>query len=337
MSGFNLHRIRHAGKTGFQLLGGMLGLGRTPLFLSWNITFRCNLRCSYCGASEVPRRELSGDEICAGLEEAYELGARWVTFGGGEPLLHGDIGQMIDHAAHLGYQVFLSTNGSLLPRKLDQIRKVDHINLSLDGPREVHDAVRGEGAFDATLEAAQLAEEAGISYSFLCTLGAHNLHAIDETVALAGEKGVWIMFQPGTLWLDSSTADNPVAAEPEAYRVAMKTLIDLKAGGAPIANSKAGLRHLSKWPDDRKIRCLAGRLAIILEPDGTMLSCHQCQVGGFLERKERPVQSLKDQFQRLALPKGCAQCWCAPVVELALIASFNPEAFWNSFRRFFKQ
>ncbi|NLN92884.1 MAG: radical SAM protein [Candidatus Hydrogenedens sp.] len=337
MAGLNYGRFLHAGKTGFQLLRGMMGLGRVPLFLSWNLTFRCNLRCTYCGASEAPRQELTTEEICAGLEEVYKLGSRWVTFGGGEPLLRADIGSIIDRAAALGYQVFLSSNGSLLPKKIDEIRKVDHINLSLDGPSEVHDAVRGSGAFEGTMEGARVAEEAGISYSFLCTLGTHNLHTVEETVEMAREKKVWVMFQPGTLWLDSSTSANPVAADPEAYGEVMKKLIALKSAGAPIANSKAGLRHLSKWPQPAKIRCLAGRLAIILEPDGTMLSCHQCEVGQFLAQEETPEQSVRDQFRNLVVPTGCAQCWCAPVVELALIASLNPEAFWNSFRRFFQQ
>jgi len=54
MAGLNYRRMLHAGTAGLKLLRGVLGLGRVPLFLSWNITFRCNLRCAYCGASDAP-------------------------------------------------------------------------------------------------------------------------------------------------------------------------------------------------------------------------------------------------------------------------------------------
>ena len=37
---------------------------RVPLFVSWNITFRCNLRCLYCAACEAPHDELGTSEFC---------------------------------------------------------------------------------------------------------------------------------------------------------------------------------------------------------------------------------------------------------------------------------
>jgi len=68
-----------------------------------------------------------------------------------------------------------------------------------------------------------------------------------------------------------------------------------------------------------------------------MLSCHQYEVDRFLEQTGGSGIRMGEQFRNLIPPRGCTQCWCAPVVELALIASFNPEAFWNSFRRVFKE
>lgn len=331
----DLRRLWRSGLAGISLVRGMSGLGRVPLFVSWNITFRCNLRCAYCGASDAPRRELDTDGICAGLGELYRLGGRWVTFGGGEPLVRPDMGILIQHAKTLGFQVFLSTNGRFVPDRIGELRHLDNVNLSLDGPREVHDAVRGEGAFDWTLRAVEAIKQAKVPFSFQCTLGTHNLENVEEATNLARELGAWIMFQPATQWLDSSTSPNPVAAPGDGYRKAMDRLLELKRAGAPIANSKAGLRHLAKWPEPASIRCLAGRLAVIVEPDGTLLSCHQCEVGRFLEAREESKTSLTSQFRNTPPPRGCSQCWCAPVVELALIASLKPEALWNTFRRFF--
>lgn len=330
-----LNKLHSYTGSGIALLRAMTGLGRAPLFVSWNLTFRCNLRCGYCGAVDAPRRECTTDEIVAGLKEMYGAGARWVTFGGGEPLLRPDLGTLIADAKGMGYQVFVSTNGHFLPGRLDDLRRVDNLNFSLDGPREVHDAVRGAGAFDDTLRAAAAAREAGLPFSFQCVLARHNLGHVAETLAIAREQGAWMMFQPATAWLDSSTAPNPLAPPVAPYREAMEELLRLKRAGAPVANSRAGLRHLSRWPDAAPIRCLAGRLMVAVEPDGTLLSCHQCDVGQFLGADDRPATGLAAQFRATPPPRGCAQCWCAPVVELALICSLNPGAIWNTARRFF--
>jgi MoaA/NifB/PqqE/SkfB family radical SAM enzyme len=326
--------VRYGFASLFALVRGVTGIGRTPLFISWNLTFRCNLRCAYCGAADAPRRESSTEEIKAGLDQLYRLGGRWVTFGGGEPLLRRDLGELIDYAKQRRFQVFLSSNGSFIPERIDELRPVDNINLSLDGPQQIHDTIRGAGAFDATLRAAESLQKAALPFSFQCVLANHNLNCVEETLLLAKEQGAWMMFQPATQWLDSSTKPNPFAPPVDAYRETIKHLMQLKKAGLPVANSKAGLRHLMQWPDDRAIRCLAGRLMVSVEPDGTMISCHQCEVARFLKATDAPNNSLTEQFLQTKPPRGCVQCWCGPIVELALVCSLHPEAIWNTLRRF---
>ena len=313
----------------------IFGLGHAPLFVSWNLTFRCNLRCGYCGASDAPRRECDTEEIKRGLDDLYALGGRWITFGGGEPLLRRDLPEIVAHAKALGFQVFISTNGHFVPDRIDELGEVDKLNLSLDGPREIHDAVRGAGAFEDTLRAARVAREAKLPFSYQCVLARHNLGCIEETLAIAREQHAWMMFQPATQWLDSSTAPNPLAPPVEEYREAMASLLRLKEAGAPIANSKGGLRHLAHWPNNMPIRCLAGRLTVMIEPDGTLLSCHQCEVAHFLNADDKPDKGIAAQYHETIPPKGCVQCWCAPIVELALICSLKPEPIFNTIRQYF--
>ncbi len=84
---------------------------RVPLFVSWNVTFRCNLRCAYCAACEVDREELGTEQVLRGLDGLWKVGTRWVTFGGGEPLIREDCGEILRYAREKGFQVYLSTNG----------------------------------------------------------------------------------------------------------------------------------------------------------------------------------------------------------------------------------
>ncbi len=326
-----------ASRTGLVLLKVMAGLGRTPLFISWNVTFKCNLRCAYCGAVDAPHREWETEKIVHGLEELYRAGARWITFGGGEPLLRSDIETLITKAKEIGFTVFVSTNGRFVPEKIDILRQVDNVNLSLDGPEAIHDEIRGAGAFADTMTAAKTLQENSIPFSYQCVLAKHNLNHLKETLGIAKGQHAWMMFQPATQWLDSSTAPNPTAPLTEPYRKAIDELISLKKVGYPIANSKAGLKHLRLWPDNAPIRCLAGRLMAVVEPDGTLLSCHQCEVDRFLKAGENDKTDMGKQFRDAPLLSSCGQCWCAPVVELALICSLKPEPIWNTLKRFWRE
>jgi len=319
--------VGSAAQVGASMLRVNVLRGRAPLFASWNITFRCNLHCSYCGTHEAEGEELSTEQVFRGLERLWTQGIRWVTFSGGEPLLRKDMLEIAAHARSLGFQVFLSTNGWLLPKRADILDHIGHVNISLDGNQEVHDSVRGKGAYDKALRAVDTCVDRGVSVSLLCVLSAHSLDGIEDVIATARERRALVMFQPATQWLDSSVRPNPIAPPVGPYRQTVERLITLKKAGAPIRNSIPGLQHLAKWPETTPIRCSAGDVSITIEADGSMLSCHQAQFGRVHERYtiESPLSALPTKL-------NCAQCWCGPLVELGLVYSLRPGAVWNAYK-----
>ena len=323
--------MRHVFETALALLKIRVFHKRIPLFVSWNITFRCNLHCLYCGSCDAPQAELDTQEVLDGLEILWGLGTRWITFGGGEPLLRKDLGDIVRRSKEIGFRTYLSTNGWRVADKTEELKHVDHVNLSLDGTREAHDRVRGAGAYDKAMEALKTCKAIGVPVSLQFVLNRYNLDAVDHAVATASEYNVPIMFQPATKWLSTSLKENPIAPDTQSYRKAVARIADLKRQGAPVRNSHAGLRHLACWPEPRSLFCVAGRAMAILEPDGSMLACHQCQVGQFLEGADK-TGDMAEKFRELRLPKQCAQCWCAPVVELCLFFSLHPEAMCNAFK-----
>ncbi|KKL24850.1 hypothetical protein LCGC14_2411190, partial [marine sediment metagenome] len=249
---------------GLRVLGSVLRArvfgARFPLTTVWNVTFRCNCQCDYCATGTVPGGELGTDEALQLLDDLARLGTRWLTFSGGDPLVRADIGSLIRRALEKRVHVRISTNGILVPEKIDDLRGVDAVSLSLDGPEDVHDRVRGTGTFRSVLAAIEACTAAGIPMNLKCTLNGHNLAATDELLAMAAGWGLGVMFQPATSWLNFGTEANPVAPDVEQYRRTIQRLIDGKHNGAPILNSLAGLRYLAHWPDPAKIPCLAGVL-----------------------------------------------------------------------------
>lgn len=304
---------------------------RVPFLVSWNLTFHCNLRCAYCYSPYLKYPELKTPELLAGIDEMHALGMRYVTFSGGEPLLRNDIGEIVRHCKRRGITTFISTNGALLPRRIDQVAGVDRLTISLDGPAEIHDAVRGAGAFEAAVGAVRLARSRGIPVALTCVLSQRNLDAADAVLEIAREHGSMVMFQPATLWLDSSDKPNPIAPEASAYRAVIRALIEKKRAGAPITNSLAGLRLLLHWPEPVRIRSTAGLITCTVEPDGKVLSSHLTQAG-MLSSVRRNGKTLAEEFAA-ATPLGHTdQPWCGPILELDLIFAGHPGAILNAVR-----
>jgi MoaA/NifB/PqqE/SkfB family radical SAM enzyme len=116
-----------------------------------NVHSHCNCRCVMC---DIWKREKHEQVRVADLERHREslrnLGVRQVVLSGGEPLLHGDLGALCRFFRKEQIRLTLLTTGLLLLKRADEVSTLfDDVIVSIDGPREVHDAVRRvPGGFD---------------------------------------------------------------------------------------------------------------------------------------------------------------------------------------------
>ena len=135
-----------------------LASGRTSLTLV--VTEQCNFRCSYCvyGGTYAHRRthsvaRMSWDTARRAIDDflahSADAKGRGLRFYGGEPLLDLPlVRQSIEHV-HLergqtDVQFTLTTNGSMLEGEAADLlaRYQTRLNVSLDGPEQVHDRYR---------------------------------------------------------------------------------------------------------------------------------------------------------------------------------------------------
>jgi hopanoid biosynthesis associated radical SAM protein HpnH len=152
----------------------LLGNKNYPLVLMLEPLFRCNLACEGCGKIDYPdqilNRRLSPDEC---LEAAQECGAPIVSIPGGEPLLHREIGEIVDRLVAAKRFVYLCTNALLLEKKMDRFTPSPYLTFSvhLDGGRDHHDrAVSQAGVFDRAVAAIREARRRGFRVTLNCTL-----------------------------------------------------------------------------------------------------------------------------------------------------------------------
>lgn len=147
-----------------------------PAFL-WKLwiytNYDCNLKCSYCVAKSgpsVPRRALGFANVQRLVDEAVELGFSDVFFTGGEPFILDDIYEMLAYSASRVKTTVLTNAMLLRGSRLEQLIVVAKtvpderliVQVSLDGGRpEDHDAYRGKGTWEKTVEGIHLLQEHG--------------------------------------------------------------------------------------------------------------------------------------------------------------------------------
>jgi serine-type anaerobic sulfatase-maturating enzyme len=158
---------------------------------------RCNCACDYCFYLEkealYPGSDLRmSDEVLDGytksMIEAHaarpEVEFAWQ---GGEPTLMGldffeRAVELQRRHARSGQRVrnSLQTNGLLIDEAWCGFLRENHflVGLSLDGPRDLHDAYRrdrsGGPVFDRAVRAARLMRRLGVEFNVLCTVNAAN-------------------------------------------------------------------------------------------------------------------------------------------------------------------
>jgi hopanoid biosynthesis associated radical SAM protein HpnH len=179
----------------YMLRKRLAGAQRYPLVLMLEPLHACNLKCSGCGRireyADTLSRRLSVDEC---LTAAEQCGAPVVSVCGGEPLVYGEIGELVTELTNRRKHVYLCTNATLLAKKLDRFRPSDRlfINVHLDGMEQTHDRlVERPGTFAAAIEGIREAKAAGFRVTTNTTIYQEtDMHEITVLFSYLRELGV---------------------------------------------------------------------------------------------------------------------------------------------------
>ena len=145
--------------------------GRRHTYLRISLTERCNLRCTYCmpaeGVDLKPREHiLSFEEIMRLASLLVHHGVTKIRLTGGEPLIRKELVQLVEKLRALDglEELTITTNGLLLPRKLQELKAagITGFNISLDTLREdrFKEITRRPG-LDTVLESIHMTVDAG--------------------------------------------------------------------------------------------------------------------------------------------------------------------------------
>lgn len=269
------------------------------------------------------------------LREMRAAGTVRLGIWGGEPLVRPDIGQIVAEARRLGFWISMDTNGTLVPKKLDVVKMLDHLVVSLDGPKDAHDCNRQAGSFDHAMAALE-ATRGMVNVWTLTVFTRHNLDAVDFLVDNARRFGAMAAFQFLHHNETMGGCTESMRASDAEYRRVVRRLLLLKRKGAPIASSTRYLRYLLHWPDYGRpksseprggMRCWAGKLYCNVDADGAVYPC-SLLIG------ERPSMNAAEvgffpAFRFASTQVDCRSCDAACFTEYNCLYDLDSAVMWD--------
>ncbi len=286
--------VRDALRQGFLSIEGSAAAGDDPypgrsaflrtdrLHEFWiQVNDYCNLACEHCLVSSAPDRSqgLSGEIVCAAVDQAVALGVERIYLTGGEPLARPDAIDLVDHIVRARERdLVIMTNGTVL--KGERLRALAslpaerlRLQISLDGASPaINDPIRGAGTFDRIRRGIQTAVEAGLRTTITMVLLRHNLHDAPALVELAAGLGVTNVH---LLWphrrgrvLTGAFADLPAAGD--ILAVVRRARDVARARGVTIDNVEELRLRFDGAPGVKNDLASAGWTSLCLGPDGAV-------------------------------------------------------------------
>lgn len=124
-----------------------------PHFFDIQITDICNLKCIMCNSSQSIG-SMNYDALKGLLEQinCFSQERKIININGGEPLLHPNFKELSEYAGKSKDAFWLITNGLLIDRFFEEIIKYKLLVISIDGLKEAHNLIRGNGVFEKVTE-----------------------------------------------------------------------------------------------------------------------------------------------------------------------------------------
>lgn len=154
----------------------------------WHITDSCDQRCKHCYIfSEnihFKVKEMKWDEMESVFENCMDMCRKanripYFYITGGDPILHSRFWDLLElfKANEIGFSI-LGNPFHLTDEVCQRLKAYgcERYQLSIDGLRETHDAMRKSGSFDITLEKIKVLRDAGIRCAIMTTVSGTNAH-----------------------------------------------------------------------------------------------------------------------------------------------------------------
>jgi len=306
--------------------------------LQWHLTDKCNLRCSHC---------YQDDHIEAGtdLDKMLDIPEQFkclvlffrdqgkpnikghITLTGGEPLVKKGFYELLVEINRLKeYFTFsILTNATLIDivwvQKLKSLNP-KYIQVSLDGDKNKHDEIRGQGSFEKSTKAIKLLRSANIRVLVSFTATKMNYLLFSSVSAICRRLDVNFLWSDRLIPEGNAKSKNISENEMLLNKEETNQFFKLMRYEADICkkdkNSVTRIRmHRAlqfQYSGDNIYRCVAGETLITIMPNGDLYPCRRMpvKVGNVFENSLASIY-FESPFLRKLRDKnttslGCEKC-----------------------------
>lgn len=318
--------------TPFGKLMDRASLELRPLSAQLELTYKCNLLCSFCYNSPQGRKELDGAGWLEALDRLKQAGVFNITLTGGEAFCHRDFWQIAEGVRARGFVLKVYTNGVLLadPEKARRYAELAPFDteISMHGSdAATHERLTGiHGSFEKLLRALRNLAELGVKVTVKTPITRLNQRQLVQIRELAASIGHKVLYDTNiTPTDDGDLSPLSLSADPsfirdfliqevnEGKRAPMKPKVVEKMG----ANCNTGRTSMTIDPYGDIFPCVAWRrvVANILEVDD-LLALWQGRAGRneTLEYVRAAAYAVPRQTLSTA-PEGAFASFCPGAAE----------------------
>ncbi len=312
--------------------------GRHPIWCAWQVTYRCNFRCRFCGYWQDPlgkQPEPPVSDYTRGSKKLASFGSMLISLAGGEPLLRNDLPEIVSEIAEF-HLPFVTTNGWRATEQLAEdlmAAGLWGVSVSIDyADPAAHDSARSrEGAWRQAWRAVEMFANAR-KYDYqrvnvMAVLLNDNIDHLEELMQMAADRQAYFMVQPyGYRKINSRQFEHnngPVSPR----------LLEMWQRNRNFLSNPTYLSRFDEYLAGGVPGCRAGRAFFNIDSAGDIAIC--------VENKSRPIANLyrdsthaiRDSLRAASKSNPCTCCWynCRGEVE----SLYKPKSLLQSLPTFF--
>jgi AdoMet-dependent heme synthase len=290
-------------------------------FIQLHLTERCNLKCKHCYQRGGKVDELTFPEVADLVKETEETLKEWrrlydmeyspsFNVTGGEPFLRNDIFDILAEIGYRGFDIYLLTNGILVNKKKAEALfnlGVKGVQVSMEGPEDIHDSIRGRGSFAGSMKGIRNLLNAGLRVTLNATLSSVNADHFRDLIEISSRLGVQRIGFSRLVPSGRGKGMLKDMLDTEKVKELYEKIFSLDTGeieivtGDPVATQSRTDNINADKGNVLLGGCAAGVSGLTVMPDGTITPCRRLpiSIGNIRTDSLREVWATSDVLEAL--------------------------------------
>lgn len=293
-----------------------------PLTVFLELTTLCNLRCKHCFHNDrISHNSMLFEQAKAIIDQLYERGIVNIKISGGEPFLNPDFLKILTYLDEKKINYIVYTNGLFIDENVLHLKKLkflSYIRVSMDGPSEINDSIRGEGTFYRTILGIKRLEKEDIPCQINFTITNSNYVSIEDfCLQLKEEHKIKSKIHVGFVKISGLAKENlqHCFTDPDVFE---KQILEIKDS----INNCDNIDEFKLLPSiyfklyGNRFGCPAGRTTLTIKSNGDVFPCglfsgnEEFNCGNILQQSLINIwnsKKMKD-FRNIPIATQCKNC-----------------------------